>query len=68
MSTTDVARSSSLIDLAAARRTTAIRSLLSDSIGHAIAAGDLLIEAKSQLKHGQWLSCFATTGITTTVR
>ena len=34
---------------------TAIHGLLSDSIRRAMAAGDLLIEAKAMVQHGQWL-------------
>jgi hypothetical protein len=33
----------------------AVSVALRDSVRHAIAAGELLIEAKEQLKHGQWL-------------
>jgi hypothetical protein len=33
----------------------AVSIALKDSVRHAIAAGELLIEAKGQLKHGQWL-------------
>jgi hypothetical protein len=49
--------SNSLTDLAARIKAehTAIHGLLSDSVERAMAAGDLLIEAKGQLKHGQWL-------------
>ena len=33
----------------------AVRGLLKDTVVRAMAAGDLLIEAKRQLEHGQWL-------------
>lgn len=33
----------------------AVGLALSESVRHAIAAGELLIEAKAQLQHGQWL-------------
>jgi hypothetical protein len=33
----------------------AIKASLRESVQHAFAAGELLIEAKKQLKHGQWL-------------
>ena len=47
--------SNSLPDLAARIRNEheAVSSALKDSVRHAIAAGELLIEAKAQLKHGQ---------------
>ena len=53
----DLAASNSLADLAAriVAEHTAIHGLLSDSIRRAMAAGDLLIEAKAMVKHGQWL-------------
>ena len=49
--------SNSLADLAAriVAEHTAIHGLLSDSIRRAMAAGDLLIEAKALVQHGQWL-------------
>jgi DUF3102 family protein len=54
---TDPARSNSLADLAARIRIEheACRQALKHGLEHAIAAGELLIEAKKQLKHGQWL-------------
>jgi Protein of unknown function (DUF3102) len=54
---TTIEASNSLAELAAriVAEHTAIRGLLSESVVHAMGAGDLLIEAKSQLKHGQWL-------------
>ena len=47
----------SLPDLAARIRVEhrAVSSALRDSVRHAIAAGELLIEAKEQLGHGRWL-------------
>jgi hypothetical protein len=53
----DLAASNSLADLAAriVAEHTAIHGLLSDSIRRAMAAGDLLIEAKAMVQHGQWL-------------
>jgi hypothetical protein len=52
-----IAGSNSLADLAARIRVehTAVSTALKDSVKHAIAAGELLLEAKSQLAHGQWL-------------
>lgn len=49
--------SNSLPDLAARIRSEheAVSSALKDSVRHAIAAGELLVEAKARLKHGQWL-------------
>ena len=57
----DTSLSNSLADLAARIRSEheAVSSALKDSVRHAIAAGELLIEAKAQLKHGQWLSWLA---------
>ncbi len=51
------ALSNSLTDLAARIRTEheAVSVALKDSVRHAIAAGEALIEAKEQLKHGEWL-------------
>jgi hypothetical protein len=53
----DLARSNSLTDLAARIRIEheATAAALQRRVMHAMAAGDLLIEAKAQLKHGQWL-------------
>src|SRR6516165_401568 len=47
----------SLPDLAARIRAEhqAVSAALRDSVRHAIAAGELLIEAKGQLGHGRWL-------------
>ena len=54
---TDIDRSNSLTDLAARIKAEheAVSVALKDSVRHAIAAGEMLIEAKEQLKHGQWL-------------
>ena len=53
----ELAASNSLADLAARIRTehTAVADNLSEALRHSMAAGDLLLEAKAQLKHGQWL-------------
>jgi Protein of unknown function (DUF3102) len=47
----------SLPDLAARIKAEhqAVSEALSESVRHAMAAGELLIEAKDQLQHGQWL-------------
>jgi DUF3102 family protein len=52
-----ISRSNSLTDLAARIRIehTAVAEALKDSLKHAIVAGELLIEAKEKLQHGQWL-------------
>jgi hypothetical protein len=52
-----LAASNSLTDLAARIKTwhTAVAAALKDSVRHGIAAGELLLEAKAQLKHGEWL-------------
>jgi hypothetical protein len=57
MSASDLARSNSLGDLAARIRTEheAAGAAIKRGVQHAMAAGDLLNEAKAQLKHGQWL-------------
>src|SRR5260370_4403754 len=54
---TDVALSNSLADLAARIRIEheATDAALKSSVEHAMAAGDLLIEAKGQVSTGQWL-------------
>jgi hypothetical protein len=54
---TDVAASNSLADLAASIRAEhqGARAAIKRGIEHAMAAGDLLIEAKAQVPHGQWL-------------
>jgi hypothetical protein len=53
----DLARSNSLVDLAARIKAEheATTSTLKRGLEHALAAGKLLIEAKEQLAHGQWL-------------
>jgi Protein of unknown function (DUF3102) len=56
-STTDIAGSNSLADLAArinAEHTEVVHALAAGLV-HAITAGKLLIEAKDKLDHGQWL-------------
>jgi len=52
---TDIERSNSLTDLAHRIKAEheAIKASLRESVQHAFAAGQLLIEAKEQLKHGQ---------------
>jgi hypothetical protein len=53
----DPSLSNSLVDLAARIRTehNGAQAAVKRGIEHVIAAGELLIEAKAQLKHGQWL-------------
>jgi Protein of unknown function (DUF3102) len=53
----DLTRSNSLADLAARiiAEHQAVSTALRDSVRHAIAAGELLAEAKAQVPHGQWL-------------
>jgi hypothetical protein len=57
ITTTDIEMSNSLADLAAriTAEHTAVSAALSDSVRHAVAAGEMLIEAKTQVPHGQWL-------------
>jgi Protein of unknown function (DUF3102) len=57
MNTAGIDHSNSLADLAARIRAyhEATVAALKSSVENAIKAGDLLIEAKAQLKHGQWL-------------
>jgi Protein of unknown function (DUF3102) len=57
MTTTDLVISNSLADLAARIKAEheACTAAMQRSLQHAIAAGELLIEAKRQLKHGEWL-------------
>jgi Protein of unknown function (DUF3102) len=52
-----LAGDNSLPDLAARIRVEheAVSAALKESVRHAIAAGELLIEAKGRLSHGQWL-------------
>jgi hypothetical protein len=56
--TTELALSNSLTDLAARIRTEheAVANVLTDGVQHAMTAGQLLIEAKKQLSHGDWLA------------
>jgi len=65
MSKPDLARSNSLADLAARIRTEheATAASLKSGLEHAMAAGDLLIEARAQLKHGQWLPWLETCNV-----
>ncbi len=53
----EVSTSNSLADLAHRIKAehTAVAESLKDGVRHAIAAGELLIEAKDQVPHGQWL-------------
>jgi hypothetical protein len=53
----DLSLSNSLVDLAARIRTEhdGAKAAVKRCVEHAIAAGEFLIEAKAQLKHGQWL-------------
>jgi hypothetical protein len=53
----DLARSNALADLAARIKIEheAAAGALKRTLTHAMAAGDLLLEAKAQLKHGEWL-------------
>jgi Protein of unknown function (DUF3102) len=55
--TQDITTSNSLADLAARIRAEheAVGTAMKRGLKHAIAAGELLIEAKAQLAHGQWL-------------
>jgi DUF3102 family protein len=61
----DIATSNSLADLAARIRAEheAAVGAQRTSLTHAMAAGDLLIEAKAQLDHGQWLPWLKSCGI-----
>jgi hypothetical protein len=56
----DLSCSNSLTDLAARIRIelTGARNAAKRSAEHALATGDLLLEAKAQLAHGQWLPWF----------
>src|ERR1700678_1472142 len=53
----DLARSNSLTDISARIRVAhqATSEALKSSIEHALTAGELLIEAKKLVPHGQWL-------------
>jgi hypothetical protein len=57
MTEINITSSNSLADLAARIKAEhgAVATALKDSVRHAIAAGELLIEAKAQLAYGQWL-------------
>jgi hypothetical protein len=59
--TDGLAASNSLTDLAVRIKAehTAAAASLKDSVRHAIAAGELLIEAKALVPHGQWLPWLA---------
>jgi hypothetical protein len=61
----DLTLSNSLVDLAARIRAEheAAGGALKRSLQHAMAAGELLLEAKVQLKHGQWLPWLESCGI-----
>jgi hypothetical protein len=54
---TDIEASNSLTDLAAriVAEHQAVSTALKDSVRHAITAGELLIEAKDKVGHGNWL-------------
>src|SRR5215467_3442763 len=41
----------------------AVNGAMNESLIHAMAAGDILIEAKAQLKHGQWLPWVKMSGV-----
>jgi hypothetical protein len=62
---TDVATSNSLTDLRERLKNeyAAVVHSLKASVSHAMAAGDLLFEAKAQLNHGQWLPWLESCGI-----
>src|SRR4051794_23039449 len=53
----DLARSNTLVDLAARIRIehAATSAALRTSVEHAMTAGDLLLEAKAEVPHGHWL-------------
>jgi hypothetical protein len=53
----DITRSNSRADLRERLKTehAAIVDSLKNSLSHAMAAGDMLLEARARLKHGQWL-------------
>ncbi len=60
-----VTRSNSLADLAARIKAEheAISESVRDSVARAIVVGELLIEAKAQLDHGQWLPWLSHCGV-----
>jgi hypothetical protein len=53
----ELTRSNSLTDLASRIKTehAAVDAALKRSVEHAMSTGELLLEAKTQIKHGQWL-------------
>jgi hypothetical protein len=61
----DLTTSNSIADLRerAKAEHAAVAASMRTSLGHAFAAGDLLIEAKLQLNHGQWLPWLDSCGI-----
>jgi Protein of unknown function (DUF3102) len=63
--TTDITISNSLADLAARIKAEheAVGHAMKRGLGHAIAAGEMLIEAKSRLAHGQWLPWLDSCGV-----
>jgi hypothetical protein len=63
--TGDIASSNSLADLRERAKTehAAVAKAMKTSLSHAFAAGDILIDAKLQLKHGQWLPWLQSCGI-----
>ena len=40
----------------------AVKAAIKDSLRHAMAAGDILVEAKGGLKHGEWLPWLRSAG------
>jgi hypothetical protein len=41
----------------------AVKAAIKDSLRHAMAAGDILVEAKGGLKHGEWLPWLRSAGL-----
>jgi hypothetical protein len=62
---TDIVASNSLTDLRERLKVehAAVAGALGTSLHHAMACGDILIEAKAKVKHGQWLSWLESCGI-----
>jgi hypothetical protein len=62
---TEIGPSNSLTDLRERLKVehAAVNGAMNESLIHAMAAGDILIEAKAQLKHGQWLPWLKTSGV-----
>jgi hypothetical protein len=62
---TDISISNSLADLAHRIKAEheAVGHAMKRGLGHAIAAGEMLIEAKSRLAHGQWLPWLDSCGV-----